>query len=266
MSELNTIFTQNDNLQPLQEIIGSIMEFDEASLTPTLVENISETIKSLITPSMRANTITAIKKDFDVRQVNKAEVNQYYLNLKNNIELLINELQPSQQKLTLLNSVFTPMLEMIEEVVNTYHVYDIILPMTLEEGAQEPAYAHDTDACADLYAADTIILPAHSLSNMIRTGVHIQLPEGWLAMIFPRSSIGAKTGLRLSNSVGIIDQGYLGQLGVLYDNTSNSDYTINKGDRIAQLMIMPSYCFKAQIVDHLKETDRGEGGFGSSGK
>ena len=158
------------------------------------------------------------------------------------------------------------MLEMIEEVVNTYHVYDIILPMTLEEGAQEPAYAHDTDACADLYAADTIILPAHSLSNMIRTGVHIQLPEGWLAMIFPRSSIGAKTGLRLSNSVGIIDQGYLGQLGVLYDNTSNSDYTINKGDRIAQLMIIPSYRFKAQIVDHLQETDRGEGGFGSSGK
>ena len=215
---------------------------------------------------MRDSTIAAIKNDFDRRQVNRAEVNQYYINLKNNIATLINELKPSQQKLALLNSVFDPMISMVEEVVRTYHVYDIVLPMTLDEGAQEPTYAHETDAAADLYAADTIVLPAHSISNMVKTGVHIQLPEGWIAMIFPRSSIGSKTGLRLSNSAGIIDQEYLGPLGVLYDNISDSDYTINKGDRIAQLMVMPSYHFKAKIVDKLTPTTRGEGGFGSSGK
>ena len=267
MSELNNnIFMQNDGLQPLQDIVQSIMEFNDVSLTPTLVNNLTESINSLMTPSMRDSTIAAIKNDFDRRQVNKAEVNQYYINLKNNIATLINELKPSQQKLTLLNSVFDPMISMVEEVVRTYHVYDIVLPMTLDEGAQEPTYAHETDAAADLYAADTIVLPAHSISNMVRTGVHIQLPEGWIAMIFPRSSIGSKTGLRLSNSAGIIDQEYLGPLGVLYDNISDSDYTINKGDRIAQLMVMPSYHFKAKIVDKLTPTTRGEGGFGSSGK
>lgn len=267
MSELNNnIFMQNDGLQPLQDIVQSIMEFNDVSLTPTLVNNLTESINSLITPSMRDSTIAAIKNDFDRRQVNRAEVNQYYINLKNNIATLINELKPSQQKLTLLNSVFDPMISMVEEVVRTYHVYDIVLPMTLDEGAQEPTYAHETDAAADLYAADTIVLPAHSISNMVRTGVHIQLPEGWIAMIFPRSSIGSKTGLRLSNSAGIIDQEYLGPLGVLYDNISDSDYTINKGDRIAQLMVMPSYHFKAKIVDKLTPTTRGEGGFGSSGK
>ena len=267
MSELNNnIFMQNDGLQPLQDIVQSIMEFNDVSLTPTLVNNLTESINSLITPSMRDSTIAAIKNDFDRRQVNRAEVNQYYINLKNNIATLINELKPSQQKLTLLNSVFDPMISMVEEVVRTYHVYDIVLPMTLDEGAQEPTYAHETDAAADLYAADTIVLPAHSISNMVRTGVHIQLPEGWIAMIFPRSSIGSKTGLRLSNSAGIIDQEYLGPLGVLYDNISDSDYTINKGDRIAQLMVMPSYHFKAKIVDKLTPTTRGEDGFGSSGK
>jgi len=267
MSELNNnIFMQNDGLQPLQEIVQSIMEFNDVSLTPTLVNNLTESINSLMTPSMRESTIAAIKDDFDKRQINKAEVNQYYINLKNNIATLINELKPSQQKLALLNSVFDPMISMVEEVVRTYHVYDIVLPMTLDEGAQEPTYAHETDAAADLYAADTVVLPAHSISNMVRTGVHIQLPEGWIAMIFPRSSIGSKTGLRLSNSAGIIDQEYLGPLGVLYDNISDSDYTINKGDRIAQLMVMPSYHFKAKIVDKLTPTTRGEGGFGSSGK
>ena len=84
-------------------------------------------------------------------------------------------------------------------------------------------------------------------------------------MIFPRSSIGAKTPFRLSNSVGIIDSGYRGDLGVLYDNTSDADSYIHKGDRIAQLLVMPSYRFQAKVVDSLEDSDRGEGGFGSTG-
>ena len=84
-------------------------------------------------------------------------------------------------------------------------------------------------------------------------------------MIFPRSSTGAKTTLRLSNSVGIIDSGYRGELGVLFDNTSVGTVEIKKGDRIAQLLIMPSYRFMPKVVDILEDSDRGEGGFGSTG-
>ena len=138
--------------------------------------------------------------------------------------------------------------------------------MTLEKGAQKPTYAHDTDACADLYAMEDTIMPARTMSNMIKTGVHVALPEGWLAMIFPRSSIGLKTPLRLSNSVGIIDSEYRGQLGVIYDNFSDSDIEIKAGERIAQILVMPSYKFKADIVDILPASSRGEGGFGSTGK
>ena len=138
--------------------------------------------------------------------------------------------------------------------------------MTVDVGAKVPTYAHETDAAADLYAMETTVVEGNTLGNKIRTGVKIQLPEGWLAFILPRSSIGAKTPLRLSNSVGLIDSGYRGELGVLYDNTSDKDYTINAGDRIAQLLVMPSYRFQAKVVDILADSDRGETGFGDSGK
>ena len=155
-----------------------------------------------------------------------------------------------------------------DEAAAKYHSYSIELPMTVdtEAGAQVPSYAHETDAAADLYAMETTVIQGNTLGNKIRTGVKIQLPEGWLAFILPRSSIGAKTPLRLSNSVGLIDSGYRGELGILYDNISDTPYTINAGDRIAQLLVMPSYRFQAKVVDILADSDRGEGGFGASGK
>ena len=140
------------------------------------------------------------------------------------------------------------------------------MPLTLEKGATAPSYAHETDTGADLSALETVVVPAHSIGNKIHTGVRIALPENWTAYIVPRSSIGAKTPLRLSNSIGVIDSDYRGELGILYDNISDSDYTINAGDRIAQLIVMPAYHFKAQVVDILPETERSEGGFGSTGK
>ena len=178
----------------------------------------------------------------------------------------IDALKPSPSKRQILESIFQIFYDIFDEAIDRYHNYNIVLPIVLDEGAAVPTYAHDTDACADLYAADDVTLSAHTFSNMVRTGVHIALPEGWMAMIFPRSSIGAKTQNRLSNSVGIIDSEYRGQLGVLYDNLSDSDYEIKAGDRVAQMLVMPSYKFKANVVDILPTSDRGEGGFGSTGK
>jgi len=109
-------------------------------------------------------------------------------------------------------------------------------------------------------------LAPHSLSNMVHTGLRIALPEGWAAYILPRSSIGMKTGLRLSNSVGVIDSEYRGEIGVMYDNHSDSEYIIHKGDRIAQMIVMPIHQFRPEVVDTLDNTSRGEDGFGSTGK
>ena len=182
--------------------------------------------------------------------------------------MVYGETQFTGNKKILIDTITDKMFGIFDDAVAKYHSYAIELPMTVDTaaGAQVPTYAHETDAAADLYAMDDQIFPAHSYGNRIHTGVKIQLPEGWLAMILPRSSMGTKTPLRLSNSVGLIDSGYRGELGVLYDNTSDNEYKVNAGDRIAQLLVMPSYRFQAKIVDILADSDRGEGGFGASGK
>ena len=186
--------------------------------------------------------------------------------MKATVADLITELQPSPAKTELLNSIFGIFYEIFDEVERRYHAYDIELPITLEENAYAPTYAHDTDAAADIYALEDMVLPAHSISNKVHTGVRIALPEGWVMKLAPRSSIGAKTGLRLSNSIGIIDEEYRGEIMVLYDNISDSDYEIKAGDRIAQCWVEPVYRFNPLPADSLPETSRGEGGFGSTGK
>lgn len=265
-ARLNEILPDNPSIENFQDIINQVMEMDDEMLTEEMTVSLITTTENVIADILTPGTIQQLKANFDDQGIKQEEVVDYIQHFGQEIQTLVDDLKPSDNQRRLLNAIFNPIINAFTEISDQYHNYHIILPMTLDEGAQEPTYAHKTDAAADLYAADTMVLPAHSLSNMVRTGVHIQLPEGWVAMIFPRSSIGAKTGLRLSNSAGIIDSGYLGPLGVLYDNLSDSDYTINKGDRIAQLMVMPNYHFKAKVVDQLQETDRSSGGFGSTGK
>jgi len=165
----------------------------------------------------------------------------------------------------LVDTIMAKVFNIFYKALDKYHSYAIELPIQLEDGAQVPTYAHEDDAAADLYAFEEMEISAHTKSTPVKTGVHIQLPEGWVAFILPRSSIGAKTPLRLSNSVGVIDSGYRGEVRALYDNISDESYQIHKGDRIAQMLVMPSYRFKANIVDSLEDSDRGEAGFGSTG-
>jgi len=269
MSELekfNDLIENNEDLKPFMDMITYIMEIPDDSLTDTVVESIIGAIDGSLTTAIKENIIQEAIKSYDTQGYTFNNVQNQLNEAKNSLEELIEELKPSNKKRQLLNGVFNNFYSIFDEVLERYNKYDIKLSVFLEEGTQLPTYAHESDAAADLYAADTVVVPAHSIGNMIRTGVHIALPERWVAYIVPRSSIGAKTPLRLSNSVGVIDSGYRGPLGVLYDNISDSDYTINAGDRIAQLIVMPSYHFKAVPVDTLDETERGEGGFGSSGK
>lgn len=264
--DFTTVLGNNEGATGLSQIVSSIMEIPDDAMSEDMIESIVGAVKGSLTDKIRTETIQSIVDSFEDSGFTRAEAQQMYTDMVNNINEVIDTLKPSELKKKLINRVMEIVLGGIKEAVSKYHSYSIHLPMYLEDGAKVPTYAHDTDAAADLYAADTMTLPARSQGNMVRTGVHIGLPEGWMALIIPRSSIGAKTGLRLSNSVGLIDTDYRGPLGVLYDNISDSDYTINVGDRIAQLLVMPVHRFSAEVMDNLSETDRGEGGFGSSGK
>lgn len=256
----------NKSFEPINDLIAEIMNIPEENLNDNMIDVISGMINGAFTPSVRNDFMNEVLENMREENYSRASAKQHVQDFKDSLQDLFQSIKASDAKLQLLNVAFKPICEIFDEALERYNLYDFVLPIKLDEGAQVPTYAHESDAAADLYAADDMTIPAHSISNMVRTGVHIALPEGWAAIIIPRSSIGAKTGLRLSNSQGLIDTQYRGPLGVIYDNISDSDYEIKKGDRIAQLYMMPVHRFKAQIVDTLEETDRGQGGFGSTGK
>ena len=110
-----------------------------------------------------------------------------------------------------------------------------------------------------------IVIPAHSRGG-VPTGIAIELPDpGMVALVFPRSGLASKHGIALSNAVGVIDSDFRGEIVCLVKNESDRDFTINPGDRIAQLGFFPVYQVSWDQVTEISQTGRGSGGFGSTG-
>ncbi|MDF1760950.1 MAG: dUTP diphosphatase [Coxiellaceae bacterium] len=131
-----------------------------------------------------------------------------------------------------------------------------------------PAYATDGSAGLDLRACiDAPVVLQPRQPQLISTGIAIYLESPQLAaMILPRSGLGHKHGVVLGNSVGLIDSDYQGPLMVSCWNRSSEPYTVNPGDRIAQLVVVPVLQAQFNVVEEFEQTERGEGGFGHSGK
>lgn len=132
----------------------------------------------------------------------------------------------------------------------------------------EPSFATAGSAAMDLRACidEEWVIPAGGRA-IVPTGLAIALPSAsYVALICARSGLAAKSGITMANGVGVIDSDYRGELRVALFNSSQEDYTIRDGDRIAQLMVLPVVQPALQWVDALDETDRGAGGFGSTGR
>jgi dUTP pyrophosphatase len=146
-----------------------------------------------------------------------------------------------------------------------------VLPVKIMKTDPEaviPQYAKPGDAGLDLTAIDSgkLDLGANGAIRTYRTGIAVAIPEGYVGLIFPRSSV-YKSGMRLCNSVGVIDSGYRGEIIFKFDVTSvHAKGSYQKGDRIGQLIIMPYPTVSFEEVEELNETDRGEGRYGSSGR
>ena len=127
-----------------------------------------------------------------------------------------------------------------------------------------PRYATEGAACFDLHAVSTIgVLPGSS--EAIKTGLSVEIPPGHVMLIFSRSGHGFNNGVRLANSVGVIDSDYRGEIGVKLHNDSGQFFRVTAGDRIAQAMVIPIPVMAIMEVEELTETARGQGGFGSTG-
>ena len=135
-------------------------------------------------------------------------------------------------------------------------------------GARIPAYATPGAAAMDLQAAcEESVTIAPGARAVVPTGIAIELPgPEYVALVFARSSLGVRHGLTLSNGVGVIDSDYRGEIGVGLVNLSDTAYTVAPGERVAQLAVMPVARAGIAVVDELSGTERGEGGFGSTGK
>ena len=131
--------------------------------------------------------------------------------------------------------------------------------------AQIPQTAYQGDAGVDLRSAEHIVLKPHERA-MVPTGLAIALPSGYAGFVLPRSGLAAKHGISIVNAPGLIDSNYRGELKVILVNTDpNEAFTIEVGDRIAQLIVMPVPMIEFEQVESLPESERGESGFGSSG-
>ena len=136
------------------------------------------------------------------------------------------------------------------------------LKIYLDENAKMPTRAHETDAGLDLYAVRSAVVYGNS-SEIFDTGVHIEIPAGYVGFLKSKSGLNVRFGI---TSEGVIDAGYTGSIVVKLYNNSGFDYTVHKGDKISQIVLLPIFTPELEQADKLEETERGAGGFGSSGK
>lgn len=168
-----------------------------------------------------------------------------------------------QEKLDFL----TVIRESMENVLNSVGYRDTVTVAVefCHPNAKEPTYANPDDAGCDVYAVETTHL-APGATMIVRTGLKVAVPAGWMLSVRPRSGMSAKTGIRVANAPGTIDTGYRDEVGIILHNTGNEIYTINAGDRIAQFVIEPAPMIKFKKVDSVEEIGQNRGGgFGHTG-
>jgi dUTP pyrophosphatase len=135
----------------------------------------------------------------------------------------------------------------------------------LHPDAVAPARMRTGDAGYDLRATERVAIPQDG-RRTIGTGIAIALPAGVAGLVTPRSGLAVEHGLTLLNAPGLIDPNYRGEIRVVVHNTGDSRYTVEIGDRIAQLLLVPYWAPELELVDELSGTERGTSGFGSSGR
>ena len=137
----------------------------------------------------------------------------------------------------------------------------------MKSNAKMPTYGSNGAAGADLYAClDEAVLVQPGTTQMIPTGLSMEIPQGYAGLIYARSGLACKQDLAPANKVGVIDSDYRGEFIVALHNHGSEVRTISPGDRVAQLVITPVYTPGFKQVDTLSDTERSGGGFGSTGK
>ena len=132
------------------------------------------------------------------------------------------------------------------------------------ENIEIPSYANADDSGVDLYSKEDVVIPAGAKGFLVKTGIRVELEKGYELQIRPKSGNSIKTPIRVI--LGTVDSGYRGEIAVILDNLANEDFKLSKDKAVAQAVLNYVPKIKFKIVEELSDTDRGQGGFGSSGR
>ena len=135
----------------------------------------------------------------------------------------------------------------------------------IHEDAKIPAYAHKGDSGMDLYSVEEIVLQPGE-TKLVKTGLQIAVPKGFEVQVRPKSGLAAKFGITVLNTPGTVDSGYRGEVMVILVNHGKEEYKVEKGKKIAQMVIAKVEEAKIEVVENLDNTTRKDGGFGSTGQ
>ena len=238
------------------------------TVKPVIVNEISQTL----TGPECVNSINEYIKECDFMGY---DLDQYNADIENSKNLIYETMIGLKERYA-ESDIKCELIDMIYSLMESY--FDMIVLRLagrdttnvgvelVHVGAKIPTYAHEGDQGADIYSPERIVIPANARGYMVHTGIKLLIPYGWAIAIRPRSGMSKNTPLRISNSPATIDQQYRGEICILFDNLSDEAYEINAGDRIAQLILEKNYHADYSQIDTVDiNTERGEGGFGSSG-
>ena len=261
----------NDVFEQFFESLLSINKLPNGVIERYGVEGILNKISSSLVGEEREKAINSGIKELKEQGLNYDEVKAQSIEFRNSIKEMVEELKPaSEEKRKIMTEILSITADIQDEILMRYAENNdaVLFFQFLKPNAKIPTYAHKGDAGADIYAPETVVVPANARGFKVETGLCCAIPDGWEIQIRPRSGMSMKTPLRISNQIGTIDSSYMGEWCILFDNFSDNSYTINAGDRIAQAVLKPSYSFLGKTVDDIhsiKNTERDNGGFGSSG-
>lgn len=261
----------NDVFEQFFESLLSINKLPNEVIERYGVEEILNKISSSLMGEEREKAINSGIKELKEQGLNYDEVKANSIEFRNSIKEIVEELKPtSEEKRKIMTEILSITADIQDEIIMRYAENNdaVLFFQFLNPNAKIPTYAHNGDAGADIYAPETVVVPANARGFKVETGLCCAIPDGWEIQIRPRSGMSMKTPLRISNQIGTIDSSYMGEWCILFDNLSNESYVINAGDRVAQAVLKPSYSFLGKIVDDIhsvKITERNDGGFGSSG-
>ena len=261
---------ENKDMELFVNAITEILEFPDEVINEANVEEVEKAMVVSLTGAEKNQAIAETVAKMKVQGYTKEMAYEMAADFEKNLKDISDEvanLTSNSYKIRIINKIFELLGGIINEAIEKFLGYDTVVYFELAHpNAKIPTYAHDTDAGADVYAPEDVIIAPGARGQKVDTGFKMAMAPGWYMAVCPRSGLSYKTTMRIANTPGTIDADYRDNVGILIDNLSDETIVIHAGDRIAQFVLHPVYRFKGVATEDVNQIGENRGGgFGSTG-